>query len=124
MITVNELTNMQCHKRAILEPLTILLAPFAPHMAEELWQVALGHKETVTLARFPEYDEKYLKDDSFVYPVAINGKTRTECRFSLEATQQEIEETILANEIVQKWMEGKKPKKVIYVKGRMINVVV
>jgi leucyl-tRNA synthetase len=123
MIATNELTDLKCHKRSILEPLVILLAPYAPHIAEELWHL-LGQATSVVDASYPAFEEKYLKESSKTYPVAINGKTRTELTIALDATQQQVEEIVLANEVVKKWMEGKSPKKVIYVKNKMVNVVV
>jgi leucyl-tRNA synthetase len=123
MICVNELTDLRCHKKAILEPLLILLAPYAPHVAEELWH-ALGNTTTVLDAAFPTFEEKYLKETTKVYPVAINGRTRTELSINLGATQQQVEEMVLQDEVVKRWLDGKQPKKVIYVKNRMINVVV
>jgi leucyl-tRNA synthetase/very-short-patch-repair endonuclease len=122
MICVNELTELKCHKKEILEPLLVLLAPYAPHIAEELWH-ALGHKESVVFAEFPKWDGKYLAETSKEYPVSVNGKLRTSINISLDATQDEVEKIVLANEVVKKWMDGKQPKKIIYVKGRMINVV-
>ncbi|NLR82679.1 leucine--tRNA ligase [Chitinophaga eiseniae] len=123
MICVNELATLRCHKRAILEPLLILLTPYAPHLCEELWQY-MGHNESILNAIFPVYEEKYTKETAFNYPVAINGKTRSEMGFPLDAAVPDIEKEVLANEVVQKWLEGKAPKKVIIVKGKMINVVV
>jgi len=123
MIATNELTDLKCHKRSILEPLVILLAPYAPHIAEELWHL-LGNTMSVVDAVFPTFEEKYVKESSKAYPIAINGKTRTELTIALDATQQQVEEIVLANEVVKKWMEGKSPKKVIYVKNKMVNVVV
>jgi leucyl-tRNA synthetase len=123
MIATNELTDLKCRKRSVLEPLVILLAPYAPHIAEELWHL-LGHTTSVVDASYPVFEEKYVKESSKTYPVAINGKTRTELTIALDATQQQVEEIVLANEIVKKWMEGKSPKKVIYVKNKMVNVVV
>ena len=123
MIATNELTDLKCHKRSVLEPLVILLAPYAPHIAEELWHL-LGHKTSVVDAAYPAFEEKYVKESSKTYPVAINGKTRTELTIALDATQQQVEEIVLANEVVKKWMDGKSPKKVIYVKNKMVNVVV
>jgi len=124
MICVNELTSLNCHKRAILEPLAVLITPFAPHLAEELWQNCFGNTNTVLDASFPAYDEKYTLDNSKVYPVAVNGKTRAEMEFSLDIEQAALEAAVLADETIQKWMEGKPVKKFIYVKGKMINVVV
>ncbi len=123
MIATNELSDLRCHKRSILEPLVILLAPYAPHISEELWHL-LGHTSSIVDGDFPKFEEKYVKESSKTYPVAINGKTRTELTIALDATQQQVEEIVLANDIVKKWMEGKPPKKVIYVKNRMVNVVV
>jgi leucyl-tRNA synthetase len=123
MIATNELTDLRCHKRSILEPLVILLASYAPHISEELWHL-LGHTSSIVDGEFPKFEEKYVKESSKTYPVAINGKTRTELTIALDATQQQVEEIVLANDIVKKWMEGKPPKKVIYVKNRMVNVVV
>ena len=123
MIATNELTDLKCHKRSILEPLVILLAPYAPHISEELWHL-LGHGTSVVDAQYPEFEEKYVKESSKTYPVAINGKTRTELTIALDATQQQVEEIVLANDVVKKWMDGRPPKKIIYVKNRMVNVVV
>jgi leucyl-tRNA synthetase len=120
MIAVNELND--CHKRAILDPLVRLIAPYAPHIAEELWQ-QLGYTGSVVQAEFPKWEEQYVTETSKLYPVAINGKTRTELEFALDAAQADIEQTVLADETVQKWLEGKAPKKIIFVKGKMINVV-
>ena len=123
MICVNELTDLKCHKKEILESLVILLAPYAPHMAEELWHV-LGNNSTVLDASFPKFEEKYIKESSKNYPVAINGKTRTELTIALDATQQQVEELVLQDPAVIKWLDGKPPKKIIYVKNKMINLVV
>jgi leucyl-tRNA synthetase len=123
MICVNELTTMGCHKRGILEPLALAICPFAPHIAEELWH-KLGHDSTIVAATFPEYEERYTKENSKNYPVAVNGRTRTEMEFALDADKSLIEQTVLADEAIQKYMEGKPVKKFIYVPGKMINVVV
>ncbi|GIV35485.1 MAG: leucine--tRNA ligase [Chitinophagales bacterium] len=123
MITVNELTEKKCSKKEILEKLVVLIAPFAPHLAEELWE-ALGHSGTVTKVPFPEADLQYLKETSFAYPVSVNGKVRTKIELPLDITQSRVEEEILASEVIQKWLEGKPPRKVIYVPGKIINVVV
>ena len=123
MITVNELGALNCHKRAVLEPLAVLICPFAPHIAEELWH-KLGNDSSVVAAQFPKYEDKYVVDNSKNYPVAINGKARLELEFALDAADADVQAAVLANESVQKWMEGKPLKKFIYVKGKMINVVV
>ncbi len=122
MIATNDLMDLKCHKRKILEPLLILLVPYAPHIAEELWTL-LGNSGSILDASYPVFEEKYVKESSKAYPVAINGKTRTELIIALDATQQEVEALTLANEVVMKWLDGKPPKKIIFVKNRMINVV-
>ena len=124
MIATNELTDLKCRKRAILKELTILLAPFAPHIAEELWQNALGETGTVVYAPFPKFDESVLVESNFNYPVSINGKVRVTIDFPLDYTQEQVQPEVMANEQVQRWLEGKEPKKFIFVKGRIINVVV
>ena len=121
MICVNELGA--CHKKEILEPLALCIAPFAPHLAEHLWH-QFGNDVSVVSADFPAFEEKYVTESSKNYPVAINGKTRLEMDFLLDAEQSFVEQQVLANENVQKYLEGKQPKKIIFVKGRMINIVV
>ena len=123
MICVNELTTLGCHKRSILEPLAVAICPFAPHIAEELWH-QLGYDSSVVTAAFPEYEERYVTDNTKIYPVAVNGRTRIEMEFPLDAEESTVRQDVLADETIQKWMEGKEPKKFIYVKGKMINVVV
>jgi leucyl-tRNA synthetase len=123
MICVNELTEQNCHKREILEPLVRILAAYAPHVAEELWK-QLGNENSVIHATFPQWNEKYTTENSKVYPIAVNGKARTELEFALDAEQAFIEKEVLSNAVIQKWLEGKEPKKFIYVPGRMINVVI
>ena len=122
MICVNELSSIKSNKRSILEPLVILLAPFAPHIAEELWE-KLGHKETILKASFPKYNEAHLKENSFEYPISINGRVRAKMQFALDMPVADIEKLVIASETVQKWTEGKAPKKVIIVPGRIVNVV-
>ena len=123
MIAVNELTDLKCHKKEILEPLLILLAPYAPHISEELWAL-LGNKVSIVDAIYPKFEEKYVAESSKEYPISINGKLRTTMNISLNAVQPEVEKIVLDNDIVKKWLEGKQPKKIIYVKGKMVNVVV
>ena len=123
MIAVNELGSLKCNKRAVLEPMTVLLSPFAPHIAEELYQL-LGNEDSVVNADYPEFEAKHLVEDSFEYPVSINGKMRVKLSFPSEMDKDEIEAQVLANDIVQKWTEGKPPKKVIVVTKRIVNVVV
>jgi len=123
MVCVNELSDLKCNKREILEPLLIMLVPYAPHVAEELWGV-LGNKTSVLDASFPAFEAKYIAESSKEYPVSINGKLRTTIMLSLDITQKEVEPIVLKNETLQKWLEGKQPKKIIFVKGKMINVVI
>ncbi|MFZ5972666.1 MAG: leucine--tRNA ligase [Bacteroidota bacterium] len=123
MICANELTSLKCNKRAVLEPLVVALSPFAPHIAEELWE-KLGHPESILHASYPAFDEQYLTESSFNYPISINGKVRAQMQFALDMPKEDIEKLVLASEIVQKWSEGKPPKKVIVVPGKIVNVVV
>ena len=121
MICLNELG--ECNKRAVLEPLTILIAPFAPHIAEELWH-RLGHTTTVCDAPYPACDEKYLAESSFEYPVSVNGKLRFKKEYPLAAAPAEVQAAVVAEPEAQKWLDGKTPKKVIVVPGKIINIVV
>jgi leucyl-tRNA synthetase len=121
---VNELTALNCHKRAILEPLTVIISPYAPHLAEELW-AELGHEPgSITTAQFPVFEEKYLEEASIDYPISFNGKMRGKMTFAAAAVAADIEKEVLASEIFEKFSEGKAAKKVIVVPGRMVNVVV
>lgn len=123
MVCVNELTDLKCHKKEILEPLLIVLNPYAPHVTEELWH-QLGNTTTILDANFPKFDPQFLVESTKEYPISVNGKLRTTINIDLSALQPQVEEIVLANAIVQKWLEGKTPKKIIYVKGKMVNVVV
>jgi len=123
MICVNELTELNSHKKQILEPLLIILTPYAPHITEELWHT-LGNTTNIIDATYPILEEKYIIENNKNYPIAINGKSRTEINIALDVTQEEIEKIILSNATIQKWLGGKTPKKIIYVPGRMVNVVV
>ncbi len=123
MVCVNELSDLKCHKKEILENLLIILAPYAPHICEELWNT-LGQSGSVLDAAYPKADERYLVETSKDYPVSVNGKLRATMNISLEAGQEEVEALVLQNEIVQKWLDGKPHKKIIFVKNKMINVVV
>ncbi len=123
MICVNELTALKCNKREILEPLAVLISPYAPHIAEELWSL-LGHSNSITTAKFPEFKEEYLVESNFEYPVMINGKMRAKLDLPLSLSVPEIEKAALADATVQKWLEGKAPKKVIIVPGKIVNLVV
>lgn len=122
MICVNELTKLKCHKKDILEQLLIVLSPFAPHISEELWQ-ALGHEKSIIFSSYPKFDESYIKEDEYEYPIMVNGKMRTKIKFPLDKNPKEIEAEVLANEIVQKWLDGKSPKKIIVVPKKIVNVV-
>lgn len=123
MICVNELQSLQCNKKDILEPLNILISPFAPHIAEEINQL-LGNNNSIILSQWPKFNADYLVENEFEYPISINGKTRTSIVFPLDSEISEIEKKVLENETVQKWLEGKTPKKTIVVKGRIVNIVV
>ena len=123
MICVNELTSLACNKREVLEPLAILVSPYAPHIAEELWAL-LGHGESITKAHFPAFQEAHLVESNFEYPVMINGKLRAKLDLPLTLTVPEIEKAALTDAQVQKWLEGKAPKKVIIVPGKIVNLVV
>lgn len=122
MICVNELADLKCHKKEVLEKLLILLTPYAPHIAEELWN-KIGNEGSVLDAGFPAFDSKYLVESSKEYPISVNGKLRTNISIALDAGQGEVEKIVLANDIIQKWLDGKAPKKIIFVKGKMVNVV-
>jgi leucyl-tRNA synthetase len=122
MICVNELGSQKCASKSVLEQVLILLNPFAPHITEELWN-AIGNGGFIADATWPAFDEKHLIESSKVYPISINGKTRTNLEFPLDMSKEEIEKNVLADEIVQKWLDGKPPKKVIVVPGRIVNVV-
>lgn len=123
MVCVNELSDLKCHKKELLEKLLILITPYAPHIAEELWS-QIGNNGSVLDAFYPVYEEKYLVETSKEYPVSVNGKVRTSITISLSANQPEVEKIVLEDIVVQKWLEGKSPKKIIYVKGKMVNVVI
>ena len=123
MICVNELGTLGCHHSAILKPLVILLAPFAPHLAEELWE-QLGHANSVTLAAYPLYEEAYLTETVKAYPVSFNGKMRFTHDFPVDMDKATIEKEILALAQTQKYLEGSSPKKVIVVPGKIINIVI
>lgn len=123
MICVNELADVKCHKREILEPLLILLVPYAPHIAEELWH-QLGNETTILDANYPKFNPGFLVESNKTYPVSINGKVRASMDLSLSLEAAEVEKLVMENEVILKWLEGKIPKKIIFVKGKMINVVV
>jgi len=123
MICVNELTDLKCHKRAVLEPLTVLISSFAPHIAEELWE-QFGHEESVVYAPFPEFVESYVIENNFSYPVSFNGKMRFKIELPINMNPKEVEAAVLAFPDAQKWLDGKPPKKVIVVPKRIVNIVI
>ncbi len=124
MVCVNELTDVKCNKKEVLEPLVIMLTPYAPHIAEELYQALNGATVSVLDAAFPIFEAKYLVESSKEYPISINGKLRTTITMPLGISKDEVQETVLANEVVAKWLEGKPPKNLIYVPNKMVNVVI
>ena len=123
MICVNELAELKCNKKAILEQVLILLTPYAPHISEELWH-QLGNEGSILNATFPLFEASYVQESSKDYPVSINGRVRANINLPIDMESEEAQKIVLANELVQKWLEGKAVKKFIFVKGRMINVVI
>ena len=123
MICVNELSSLKCNKQAILEQLIILLAPFAPHIAEELWHVC-GHDTTICDAQWPKWNEAYLKENTKTYAISFNGKTRFSLELPADLSREEIEKAALTHENSAKWIEGKTPKKIIVVPGKIVNIVI
>ena len=123
MIAVNELTQLQCRKRSILEPLVVLISSYAPHIAEELWSL-LGHTSSVAHACFPVYNPEYTKEDAFEYPVSVNGKLRFKINLSKELTKEAIEEAVLKDERTEKYTSGSPIKRIVVVPGKIINLVV
>jgi leucyl-tRNA synthetase len=125
MICVNELTDQKCHSKEVLEQVVILLAPYAPHAAEELWSEALGHEAgTVSTAHFPKFNPEMLVEANTIYPVSFNGKMRFNAELPTTFSAKEVEEAVLAMPEAQKWLEGNTPKKVIVVPGKIVNMVV
>ena len=123
MICVNELYTLKCNKKSIMEPLTIILAPFAPHIAEELYHL-LGNTTSVCDAQWPLHNEEYLKESTVKYPVSFNGKVRFTLELPADMSREDVEKTTLTNEQTQKYLDGKTPKKVIVVPGKIVNIVV
>lgn len=122
MICVNELAQQKCHHQAILEPLAILISPYAPHIAEELWQ-QLGNQTSISTASFPQFEAKYLVESEKEYPVSFNGKMRFTIKLPLDLAKEQIEEIVMADERTQTQLQGRKPNKVIIVPGKIINIV-
>ena len=122
MICVNELLQLKCNNRAVLEPLCVLLSPFAPHICEEIWE-KLGHDESIEYVPYPTHEEKYLIEDTKTYPISFNGKMRFTLDLSLDLSKNEIEDIVMADERTQKQLDGRTPKKVIIVPGKIVNIV-
>ena len=122
MIAANELGAQKCNSKTILEPLLVLIAPYAPHIAEELWE-RLGHKESITTAKFPKFDASHLIESTKAYPISFNGKMRFTMELSLDLSKEAIEEAVMANEKTQAQLAGRAPKKVIVVPGKIVNIV-
>ena len=123
MICITELTQMKCRSREIYEQLVVLLAPFAPHMAEELWH-ALGHDTSVCDAQWPTWNEEYLKESMVTYGVSFNGKPRYNIQVPAETDGEEVKRIALADPGAERWLAGKEPKKIIFVPGKLVNIVV
>ena len=122
MICVNELGSLKCYKRTVLEKLVVLIAPFAPHLAEELWAV-LGNTTTVCNATWPVYEERYLVEDTINYTISFNGKARFQMAFEADADAKTIEAAVLSEENTQKWIDGKPIRKIIVVPKKIVNIV-
>lgn len=124
MICVNELSDLKCYKKAILDQLMIVLSAYAPHISEELWEILGNEKGTITQQSYPEFNADHLIEDSFEYPIQINGKVRTSISFPADMSKEDIEKAVLENENVIKWLDGNSPKKLIVVPKRIVNVVI
>jgi leucyl-tRNA synthetase len=124
MICINELTDLKCNKRKIIQDLVIVLSSYAPHISEELWTLLGNVPGTLSVAPYPVFNPEYLVENEFSYPVSVNGKTRMNLNISLSLSQAEVEVIVLANTDLQKYLEGKTPKKIIFVKGKIINIVI
>ena len=123
MIAINELTELKCNKKAILQNLVIILSPYAPHICEELWAMLGNEPGSLSYAPYPEFNPAYLVEDEFAYPISINGKTKMNMNISSGLDVKEVENLVLSNEAVLKYLDNKVPKKVIVVKGRIVNIV-
>jgi leucyl-tRNA synthetase len=122
MIAVNELTAQKCISREILEPLLILISPYAPHIAEELWS-QLGHSESIATADFPKFDESHLVESTKNYPISFNGKMRFTMELPLDLSKDDIEAAVMAHDKTKEQLQGREPKKVIIVPGKIVNIV-
>ncbi|MEO0405583.1 MAG: class I tRNA ligase family protein, partial [Bacteroidota bacterium] len=123
MIAVNELTALKSNNKEVLETLLILISPYAPHFAEELWE-RLGHEDSVLKQPWPEFDAKHLEEDEFEYPVSFNGKMRFKMALAADLPREEVEKAVLESEQAAKYLDGKSPKKVIVVPKKIVNVVI
>ena len=123
MICVNKLSDEKCNSESVLKPLVILISPFAPHFAEELWSL-MGNSQSIVDEPFPVYDDSVLVESEKLYPISFNGKTKFTLNLPLDLSNEEIEKTVLNNQQTKKFLDNKKPKKVIIVKGKIINIVV
>jgi leucyl-tRNA synthetase len=123
MICVNELSALKCNKKAILSDLCLIISPYAPHICEELWQ-KLGNKESISFSKYPKYNPKFLEENSHKYPVSFNGKMRFILEIPVNTNKEEIEKQVIKNEKTLKYLEGKTPKKIIVVPGKIVNIVV
>ncbi len=124
MICINELTDLKCNKRKIIQDLVIVLSSYAPHISEELWTLLGNAAGTLSVAPYPVFNPEYLVENEFSYPVSVNGKTRMNLNISLSLSQAEVEAIVLANTDLVKYLDGKTPKKIIFVKGKIINIVI
>ena len=124
MICVNELTDLKCNKRKIIQDLVIVLSSYAPHITEELWTLLGNAPGTLSVAPYPVFNPEYLVENEFSYPVSVNGKTRMNLNIALSLTQAEVEDIVLENADLKKYLDGQNPKKIIFVKGKIINIVI
>ena len=122
MIAVNELTSQKCANKEVLESLAILISPYAPHIAEELWS-KLGNEQSISTAPFPVFDTKHLVESSKEYPISFNGKMRFKLELPMDMSKQDVEAAVMAHEKTQHYLEGRTPKKVIVVPGKIVNIV-
>jgi leucyl-tRNA synthetase len=122
MIAVNELSSQGCTSREVLEPLLVLIAPYAPHITEELWK-QIGNQDSISFAEFPVFDGKYLVESNKEYPISFNGKMRFKLNLPLDLTKDEIQEIVMGHEKTQAQLQGREPKKIIIVPGKIVNIV-
>ena len=123
MICVNELTDMKCNKREVLEPMAVMISPYAPHIAEELWH-QMGHNDSVVNQKFPEFNESYVVENTFTYPVSFNGKKRFDLELPLDINPNDVQNAVVNAPEAKKWLEGVTIRKVIFIPKKIINIVV